>query len=123
MASKQEFNEALLKLCILLYQVDGKITLSEQDYFQALYDKVDWQGEVDLTDFLIRSIYHVREVIESQEQKDVLNSLKDGLNFDAKKAMAVAKGLAHIDGNVAEEEEEILNYLQNRVLAKSLHAA
>ncbi|MET1218972.1 MAG: TerB family tellurite resistance protein, partial [Glaciecola sp.] len=30
----QRFNEALIKLSVLLYQIDGKITLSEQDYLE-----------------------------------------------------------------------------------------
>lgn len=120
MEAQQNFNEALLKLCILLYQVDGKVTLSEQDYFDAIQNNLDWHGEEDLSDFQTRSILQIRNIIESQEQREFVNSLKDALSFDAKKALAVANGISHIDGEIAEEEMEILDYLQNRVLAKSL---
>lgn len=120
MEAQQHFNEALLKLCILLYQVDGKITLSEQDYFDAVQSNIDWHGEEDLTEFQTRSIRQVREVIDAREHLTFVNSLKQALAYDAKRAIAVAHGISHIDGDIADEETEILDYLQNRVLAKSL---
>ena len=121
MNAQQQFNEALIKLCILLYQSDGKITLSEQDYLDAFSRKVSWQGNEEFEDFQMRAILQVRDVIENNEQRPFVNSLKDALVFDAKKALAVANGMAHIDGDIADEEQEILDYLRNRVLAKQLN--
>jgi tellurite resistance protein len=120
MEAQQDFNEALLKLCILLYQVDGKVTLSEQDYFEAIQNNIEWHGEQDLIDFQTKSILQIRNIIETKDQRRFVNSLKDALSFDAKKALAVASGISYIDGEIADEELEILDYLQNRVLAKSL---
>lgn len=117
---EQQFNEALLKLCMLIYRIDGKITLSEQDYYQALYSNINWQGEEDLEEFQRQSIHEVRNVVDDGEIKSYLLSLKDALSFNAKKAITVAQGISHIDGEIAEEEQEILDYLQNRVLAKAL---
>lgn len=121
MEEQQQFNEALSKLCILLYQIDGKITLREQEYFQAVHEKFDWQGDVDFEDFHSRAISQVRDVIESREEKQFVNSLRDALALDAKKALAVAQGISNIDGDLADEELEILDYLQDRVLAKALN--
>lgn len=121
MQQQQEFNEALLKLCILLYQIDGKITLREQDYFQAVHEKFDWQGEVDFEDFHSRAISQVRDVISSKEEKQFVSSLREALELDAKKALAVAHGISNIDGELADEEIEILDYLQERVLARALN--
>lgn len=121
MQAEQQFNEALLKLCILLYQSDGKITLREQDYFKAIHEKCDWRGEIDFEDFQSRAISQVRDVIESNQQRGFVNSLKDALVLDAKKALAVAQGISNIDGDIADEEMEILDYLQEKVLAKALN--
>lgn len=117
---EQQFNEALLKLCMLIYRVDGKITLSEQDYYQAIYSNVDWHGEEDLEEFERQSIHQVRQVVDSGNINSFLLSLKEPLSFNAKKALTVAQGIAHIDGEIAEQELEILEFLQNRLLAKAL---
>lgn len=122
MTPQQKFNQALLKLCILIYKIDGKITLREQDYFQALADKIDWRGDEEIEDFLVRSIYEVRAIIEAQTIKPFINSLKDDLLLDAKKALTVAQGISLIDGELADAEEDILEYLENRVLAKALES-
>lgn len=121
MQEQQEFNEALTKLCILLYQIDGKITLREQEYFRAVHEKFDWHGEVDFEDFQSRAISQVRDVIQSKEEKRFVSSLREALELDAKKALAVAQGISNIDGELADEEMEILDYLQERVLAKALN--
>ena len=121
MRQQQEFNESLAKLCILLYQIDGKITLREQEYFQAVHEKFDWHGDVDFEDFQSRTISQVRDVIESKEEKQFVSSLREALEVDAKKALAVAQGISNIDGEIADEEMEILDYLQDRVLAKALN--
>ncbi|GAC16271.1 tellurite resistance TerB family protein [Aliiglaciecola lipolytica] len=120
---EQNFNEALLKLCMLLYRIDGKITLSEQDYYDSVYRHIHWQGEDDLEEFQRQSIHQVRDVVENCDPKEFVMSLKDDLSFNAKKAYAVAQGICHIDGELAEQEQEILEYLKNRVLAKSLDKA
>lgn len=117
---EQDFSEALLKLCMLLYRIDGKITLTEQDYYQAIYNNIHWRGEQDLEEFERQAIHEVRNAVEMGEVKPYILSLKDALSFDGKKALAVAKGISFIDGEIADEEQEIIDYLQFRVLAKSL---
>ncbi|MEP4890783.1 MAG: TerB family tellurite resistance protein [Aliiglaciecola sp.] len=117
---EQSFNEALLKLCMLLYRIDGKITLSEQDYYDSIYRHINWQGEDDLEEFQRQSIHQVRDAVENGEAKQFVMSLKDHLSFNAKKALAIAQGICLIDGDIAEQEQEILDYLKFRVLAKYL---
>lgn len=118
---EQEFNEALLKLCILMYRIDGRITLTEQDYYEAVYHNIDWHGEDDLEEFQRQSIHQVRQAVDSGDTKTFILSLRDALSYNAKKALTVAQGISHIDGDIAEEEQEILDYLQNKVLAKALN--
>ncbi|MDO6711047.1 TerB family tellurite resistance protein [Aliiglaciecola sp. 2_MG-2023] len=117
---EQSFNEALLKLCMLLYRIDGKITLSEQDYYDSIFHHINWQGEEDMEEFQRQSIHQVREVVENGEAKKFVMSLKDPLSFNAKKALALAQGICLIDGEIADQEQEILDYLKLRVLAKFL---
>jgi len=117
---EQEFNEALLKLCMLMYRIDGKITLSEQDYYQAIYNNIFWRGEQDLEEFERQAIHEVRNAVELGEVKPFIMTLKDALNFDSKKALVVAQGISYIDGDIADEEQEILDYLELRVLARTL---
>ncbi len=119
---EQAFNEALLKLCMLMYRIDGKITLTEQDYYNAIYTNLNWQGEDDLEEFQRQAIHEVRQVVDQNKVKDFLVGLKDALNFNAKKALSVAQGISYIDGDLAEEEQEILDYLECRILAKSLYS-
>ncbi|GAA0855045.1 TerB family tellurite resistance protein [Aliiglaciecola litoralis] len=118
---EQQFNEALLKLCMLMYRIDGKITLSEQDYYHAIHAHLDWQGEQDLEEFERQSIHQVRDAVDKGETKKFLLTLRDALCLDAKKALSIAQGIAFIDGEIAESEQEALDYLQNRVLARALN--
>ena len=46
LSEQQSFNQALIKLSVLLYQVDGMVTLSEQDYLNAMVDSLDWQSPI-----------------------------------------------------------------------------
>jgi tellurite resistance protein len=107
---------------MLMYRIDGKITLTEQDYYQAIYSNLEWHGEQDLEEFQRQAIHEVRSAVDNDEVKPFILSLKEALSFNAKKAISVAQGISYIDGDLAEEEQEILEYLENRVLAKSLYA-
>lgn len=120
---QQQFNEALIQLCMLLYRIDGKITLSEQDYYQSLLKNLYWQGEDDMDEFERKSIYRVRRAVDEDQVREFILSLKDSLSQDPKKALSIAQGICYIDGEIAEQEQEILDFLENRVLAKSLALA
>jgi tellurite resistance protein len=117
---QQNFNEALISLCILLYQIDGRISYSEQEYLSAVEQHFDWQSVESIEDFHARTIHKVRAVIAEQRVAQFLRELKEPLSHNAKKAMAVAQGLAFVDGELADEERDILSQLENRLLAKAL---
>lgn len=120
MSQQQEFVEALIKLCVLLYQADGKITLTEQDYLEEITAKVRWRGEMEIEDFLSQTIHEVREVIDGNREKDYVNSLQQALSLDANRALNEAIGIALADGSIVEVEQEILDHLSHKVLAKAL---
>ena len=46
LSQQQTFNQALIKLSVLLYQVDGVVTLSEQDYLNSMVEELDWQSPI-----------------------------------------------------------------------------
>ena len=48
----QRFNEALIKLSVLLYQSDRMVTLTEQDYLNSVVESLDWQSPICREAFL-----------------------------------------------------------------------
>ncbi|MCV2885092.1 TerB family tellurite resistance protein [Aestuariibacter sp. AA17] len=122
MEQHQLFNEALIKLCILMYQIDGKITLAEQDYLDELAGSVEWHGDMDYEDFLSCAIHEIREVIDAQETLNFISSLQDALSYNPNRVLLEAKGIAKADGDIVDEEQDIIDYLTNRVLARALRA-
>ena len=52
LSEQQSFNQALIKLSVLLYQVDGMVTLSEQDYLSSMVESLDWQSPICREAFL-----------------------------------------------------------------------
>ncbi|MDT0595965.1 TerB family tellurite resistance protein [Glaciecola petra] len=118
----QNFNEDLIKLAVLLYQIDGKVTLSEQDYFESLVNNMDWHNGVSLEAFINDAIHQSRLAIDQYETKEFLFSLSAGLNHDPATALEMAMAITQVDGNRSEDELELLSLLSNRVLAKGLVA-
>lgn len=119
---EQAFNESIIKLCVLLYQIDGIVTLTEQDYFESLCEGLDWQSGVSLPAFVNSAIHDARVAIDTEQAREYLFSLGNGLNLDPATALEVAMDITAIDGERNEEELELLSLLSNRVLAKGLVA-
>ncbi|MBF7074890.1 TerB family tellurite resistance protein [Glaciecola sp. MH2013] len=118
----QQHNEALIKLTVLLYQIDGIVTLTEQDYFQELVDNMPWHSGISKEAFINDAIHQARAAIDSLKAPDFIRALSDELNIDAAKTLEVAMAITKADGERSEEEVELLALLANRVLAKGLVA-
>ncbi|MFC4701998.1 TerB family tellurite resistance protein [Glaciecola siphonariae] len=118
----QQFNEALVRMMVLFYQIDGKITLTEQDYFEKVTDSLDWRSGVVLPAFINQAIHDAREAISSGQAREFLRKLGNDLNIDAAKSFEVAMDITAADGKRSDEELELLSLLSNRVLAKGLVA-
>ncbi|GGW74665.1 tellurite resistance TerB family protein [Alteromonas halophila] len=116
----QHFNEALIKLAVMLYQVDGTVTLTEQDYLSALVDELDWQSPICPEAFLNQSIYDARRALDLGEQLPYLRELQSALEYDADKALEVAMAITGVDGERSIEETEILSLLTHKLLARAL---
>ncbi len=117
---QQSFNQALIKLSVLLYQVDGMVTLSEQDYLNAMVESLDWQSPICREAFLNDTIYQTRKAIDTGDTITFLRSLKHDLSFDAEKTLEVAMAITGVDGERSEEETELLSLLTHKLLAKAL---
>jgi tellurite resistance protein len=118
----QRYNQALIKLAVLLYQVDGKITLSEQDYLDEVLNTLSWQSPISMTAFCNEAIHAAREAVDNREHLDFIRDLADDLNFDANRVVEVAMTITGVDGERSEHETEILHFLTHKVLAKELTA-
>ena len=119
---QQAYNEALVQLLVLLYQVDGKVTLTEQDYFDATVEKLNWRSGIALTAFINNAIHEARVAIDTQQTRELLFSLGTALNYDPAQALEAAMDITEVDGNRSDEELELLALLSNRVLARGLVA-
>jgi len=120
LSEQQSFNQALIKLSVLLYQVDGMVTLTEQDYLNAMVESLDWQSPICPEAFLNDTIYQTRKAIDTGDTITFLRSLKNDLSFDAEKTLEVAMAITGIDGERSEEETELLSLLTHKLLAKAL---
>jgi len=116
----QRFNEALIKLSVLLYQSDRMVTLTEQDYLNSVVESLDWQSPICREAFLNDTIYQTRKSIDTGETLTYIRALKDDLSFDAEKAMEVAIEMTGVDGERSDEETELLSLLTHKLLAKAL---
>ena len=120
LSEQQSFNQALIKLSVLLYQVDGMVTLTEQDYLNAMVESLDWQSPICREAFLNDTIYQARKAIDTGDTVTFLKSLKNELSFNAEKTLEVAMAITGVDGERSEEETELLSLLTHKLLAKAL---
>jgi ABC-type branched-subunit amino acid transport system ATPase component len=118
----QLHNQALIKLTVLLYQIDGVVTLTEQDYFDELLQGMSWHSGISKEAYVNDAIHQAREAIDGLAAADYVRSLSDELNIDAARSLEVAMAITKVDGERSEKEVELLALLANRVLAKGLVA-
>lgn len=120
LSHQQMFNQALIMMSVLLYQVDGKVTLTEQDYLDGVVEQMDWDSPICVEAFLNEAIFKTRQAIDSGEQRQMLREMKQDLGFDADKALEVAMTITGVDGERSDEETELLSLLTHKLLAKQL---
>lgn len=121
-AKEQMFNQALIKLLVLLYQIDGKITLTELDFFDSLVTKMKWRSGVSISAFVNDAIHKSRLAIDQNKAREFLFSLGGHLNHKPAEALEYAMQISAVDGKRCENELELLALLSNRVLARGLVA-
>ncbi len=118
----QLHNQALIQITVLLYQIDGKVTLTEQDYLDELLQDMAWHSGISKDAFVTDAIHQAREAIDGGTAPDYIRSLSDELNIDAARSLEVAMAITKVDGERSEKEVELLALLANRVLARGLVA-
>ena len=116
MSTQQAFNEALLKLAILMYRIDGKIKLNEQELVDELADSLNWDGINSITAIQSQAMADVRDAIRADKVDDYLASLKSALMFNKQRALDVAKQVMQSDGEEALKERRLYDQLRNTVL-------
>lgn len=116
----QRFNQALIQMSVLLYQVDRKVTLTEQDALDQLVDGMQWDSPISRVAFKTEAIFLARKALDVGESFTMLKMLKNDLAYDAGKAMEVAYLMTGVDGERSEEETEMLHFISHKLLAKAL---
>lgn len=119
---EQAYNESVIKLLVLLYQIDGKVTLSEQDLFAEITASLHWRSGVSISAFINDAIHQARVAIDQQASREFLFALGNGLKFKPDEALDYAMDITEVDGKRSEEELEVLALLSNRVLARGASA-
>lgn len=120
LSETQQFNEALIKMTVLLYQVDGKVTLSELDYFDQLVANITWDSPIGLDGFVQDAIHQARFHVDNGNALGMLKQLVPALALNATEANNVAYEITGIDGERSVEEQELLHYLTYKALARYL---
>lgn len=120
LSPNQRFNEALIKTAVLLYQVDGMVSLTEQDYLEEVFNDLQWQSPICKDAFLTQAIHEARVANDAGQALEFLKSQSGELNFDAPKVVEVAMGITGIDGERTDHETELLHYLTHKLLAREL---
>jgi hypothetical protein len=116
MATQQAFNEALLKLATMMYRIDGKIRLNEQELVDLIADDLDWQGVSSISAVQSQAIAEVRDAIRADKAEAYLAGLKDALMVDKKKALDTARQIMQSDGEEAQKERRLYDYLRQQLL-------
>lgn len=120
LSPNQRFNEALIKTAVLLYQIDGMVSLTEQDFLEEVIEALNWQSPICKDAFLTQAIHEARVASEAGEERVFLKHLADDLNFDANYVMEVGMGITGIDGERSEHETELLHFMSHKLLAREL---
>lgn len=120
LTAEQDFNEAIIKLLVLLYQIDAKVTLTEQDYFDEIIQGLNWHSGVSVSAFVTDAIHQARVAIDQRQSREFLFSLASALQYDPAQALEYAMDITEVDGKRSEDEVELLAILSNRILAKGL---
>jgi hypothetical protein len=116
MSAQQAFNEALLKLAIMMYRIDGKIRLNEQELVDELADGLTWDGINSITAVQSQAMADVRDAIRTDKTEAYLATLKDALMFDKAKALDIAQQIMQSDGEEALKERRLYDYLRQQLL-------
>ncbi len=119
---EQQFNEALIRMTVLLYQIDRKVTLTEQDYLSDLTESITWRNGIVLSAFISQAIHESRQAIDTQQSEQYLRTIGKDLNINPARAFEVAMEITEVDGKRSEEELELLSLLSNRILGRRLVA-
>lgn len=117
MSAAQHFNEALIKLAIVMYRIDSRISLSEQEMADALADGLDWQSPISVSAFQAQALAEVSKAMTLEQIEPLLLSLKDALQHDKQKALTVAQSIMDADGKRSSKEQQLFDFIQQQLLA------
>ncbi|TQV74910.1 hypothetical protein FLL45_08085 [Aliikangiella marina] len=104
----QSENEALLGLLIVLYRQDMKITMGEQDAFNAISEQMNWTSGTSLDNYLMELRAKVRDGDKQALVSEFMSNLSGRSEVNV-----IAQKMAESDGSVSAGEQQILDLIKD----------
>ncbi|MDP2561349.1 hypothetical protein [Psychrobium sp. 1_MG-2023] len=107
--------EALVDLVVLFVEIDGVVEDKEMQYTLDWMVDLVWENEKSPLEYLHSASLSAREAIETSMIEDyILHRTKHIIDSPAKSlALALAKGVALSDGELAPEEAQAIKFLES----------
>ncbi|MBU2864542.1 TerB family tellurite resistance protein [Reinekea forsetii] len=101
-------SEAIIAIMTLLYQVDGKFRIQEQEAFDRVMEDLPWHDKgVSKEAFHRSQITKSLNALEQNSIADYLQEFVPALRSDGK-VLALFRNLANADGDLHPKEAEII---------------
>ena len=115
----QPQREAMVDLCLLGMYSDSKLSINEQDFLNAEFDKLSWESGISFSSYLQRVIPKVRSATNDAPERatflqDISQRLGDG-NFK-QTAIDSLQELLESDGIVQSESQFMADVRQALIL-------
>ena len=108
---EQKQSESLLAICTLAYQIDGKLSLEEQEVIDDLILRIPWHSTTRVETFHSKVISDARRAIDTDEVEKFILDHAGPLRGNWK-VLEVIRELSASDGEVSDSEAELLTLLE-----------
>ena len=121
-ADAQRQREAMIDLLIWMMYADNVLTLPENDRIDQITAEMEWEAPSRPSVYINTSISKIRDVLADEEKgRALLEEIHSRLGTDRmrKEAYEACRELARADGQLADEELQLLNTVKERFGIKS----
>lgn len=112
--NNQQDAESLLKLHLICSRIDGKISIVEQDHFEAFLSKLYWESNISIEAFISNQTAKIRKAISESRIENVVRETVKEMSNDSCRAIAIAlsTAVAELDGQISHNETAIISILK-----------
>ncbi len=108
----QAASEATVLLLTLLYRVDKKIKLQEQDFLASALPSLKWSSPIHIDIFQADAIRKVDAAIKNNQVKEFVETHCANINFKGD-LLKLLNELASADGSIDQDEQNIINTVKS----------